>query len=147
MSRRSGRLELTWTNKDMRLLSHGENTYEWVDRQDWRVSEVRLLNPVASVGDDDGSNLLIQGDALHALTALTALPELADRYVGKVKLCYIDPPFNTGETFAHYDDAGHPSGLEVPLPLAVAVWQINDALRELGSPPVDDSDLAPLRSL
>jgi hypothetical protein len=48
---------------------------------------------------------------------------------------------------AHYDDAGHPSGLEVPLPLAVAVWQINDALRELGSPPVDDSDLAPLRSL
>lgn len=48
---------------------------------------------------------------------------------------------------AHYDDAGHPSGLEVPLPLAVALWQVNDALRELGAPSVEETDLAPLRSL
>ena len=99
-----GRLELTWSNKDMRLLSHGADSYEWVDPSDWRVSEVRLLSPVAEVGQDSG-NLLIEGDALHALTALASLPEHATQYLGKVKLCYIDPPFNTGETFAHYDDA------------------------------------------
>src|SRR5690606_33752890 len=29
----------------------------------------------------------------------------ARRYVGEVKLCYIDPPFNTGQAFAQYDDA------------------------------------------
>ena len=102
--RRSGRLELTWTNKEMRLLAHGSDTYEWVDPHDWRVSEVRLLHEVDTVGAPS-DNLLIQGDALHALTALSSLPELAPSFVGQVKLCYIDPPFNTGQTFAHYDDA------------------------------------------
>ena len=38
-------------------------------------------------------------------TALSSLPEIAPEYVGRVKLCYIDPPFNTGQTFQHYDDA------------------------------------------
>ncbi len=47
----------------------------------------------------------MHGDALHALTALATLPEYARRFVGKVKLCYIDPPFNTGRSFEHYDDA------------------------------------------
>ncbi|MGQ4552907.1 site-specific DNA-methyltransferase [Dermabacteraceae bacterium CCM 9519] len=38
------------------------------------------------------------------LNALVGVPELADRYVGKVKLVYIDPPFNTAQTFANYED-------------------------------------------
>lgn len=99
------RLELSWSNKDMRLLSHGADRYEWVQPTDWRVSEVRLLSDVADVGADADRNLVIHGDAVHALTSLTSMPDLADAYLGKVKLCYIDPPFNTGETFAHYDDA------------------------------------------
>jgi len=99
------RLELTWANKDMRLLAHDDVSYEWVDPADWRVSEVRLLEHVDEVGDASSGNLLIRGDALHALTALSSLPEIAAEYVGKVKLCYIDPPFNTGQTFQHYDDA------------------------------------------
>lgn len=32
-------------------------------------------------------------------------PEFAREYVGQVKLAYIDPPFNTGQAFTHYDDA------------------------------------------
>lgn len=100
-----GRLELTWANKNQRLLAHGADTYEWVDPHDWRVAEVRLLTPQATYGDPEAGNLLVAGDALHALTALTSLPELAGAYVGKVKLCYIDPPFNTGQTFSAYDDA------------------------------------------
>ncbi len=102
----SGRLELTWTNKHLRLISDPEGGYEWVDPTDPRVSEVRLLHEVGNVGDDqpDGGNLLIEGDALHALTALNRIPELAQRYAGQVRLVYIDPPFNTGQAFANYDD-------------------------------------------
>jgi hypothetical protein len=48
---------------------------------------------------------------------------------------------------AHYDAAGHPSGLEVPLPLTVQISQINEALREVGGEPVLDADMVPLRSL
>jgi len=103
--KRGKRLELTWANKDMRLLSHDDVSYEWVDPADWRVAEVRLLDEVELVGDDDAENLLIIGDATHALTSLASLPEVRDRFVGQVKLCYIDPPFNTGQTFQHYDDA------------------------------------------
>jgi adenine-specific DNA-methyltransferase len=107
----SGRLELTWTNKDKTLLAHEEGNYEWVEPADYRVNEVRLLHQVATVGDlssltgSAGDNLLIRGDALHALTALNQLPQYAKEYAGKVKLVYIDPPFNTGQAFAHYDDA------------------------------------------
>lgn len=74
-----GRLELTWSGKDRRLLAHGEDSYEWVDATDWRVSEVRLLHETGAVGDGT-DNLLIQGDALYALTALARIPELAANY-------------------------------------------------------------------
>lgn len=98
------RLELTWVGKDRRLLSHGDDRYEWVDPADWRVSEIRLLHDVDTVGDPNSGNLLIHGDAMHALDALIHIPHLAARYEGKVKLVYIDPPFNTGQAFTHYDD-------------------------------------------
>lgn len=49
-------------------------------------------------------NLLIHGESGDVLEALTRVPELADKYVGKVKLIYIDPPFNTAQTFASYED-------------------------------------------
>lgn len=103
-----GRLELTWTNKDRRLLAHDDGSYEWVSPTDYRVAEVRLLHDVRTVGEAGkaraGDNLLIRGDALNALTSLARLPEFASEYLGKVKLCYIDPPFNTGQAFNNYDD-------------------------------------------
>jgi DNA modification methylase len=104
-----GRLELTWTNKHLRLLAHEDGSYEWVTPSDYRVAEVRLLHDVASVGDVGGKraadNLLICGDALNALTSLCKLPEFSARYRNQVKLCYIDPPFNTQQSFLNYDDA------------------------------------------
>ena len=36
-----GRLELTWTNKHLRLLAHEDESYEWVNPGDYRVAEVR----------------------------------------------------------------------------------------------------------
>ena len=43
-------------------------------------------------------NKLIFGDNLLALKALE------QEYAGKVKLVFIDPPYNTGSAFTHYDD-------------------------------------------
>lgn len=106
-----GRLELTWTNKHLRLLAHDDGTYEWVPPSDYRVAEVRLLHNAGTVGevhpDSERAkdNLLIYGDALNALTSLIELREFADEYVGKVKLAYLDPPFNTRQSFLQYDDA------------------------------------------
>src|ERR1035441_5735818 len=60
----------------------------------------RLLDQVTSHshGDPDAGNMLIWGDSLDALKAL--LPY----YAGRVKCIYIDPPYNTGAAFEHYDD-------------------------------------------
>lgn len=38
------------------------------------------------------------------MEALTRVPEWSEKYVGKVKCIYIDPPFNTAQTFANYED-------------------------------------------
>ncbi len=104
----TGRLTLSWANKDKALLSHGETGYEWVERDDPRVREVRLLDEVGrtcEVSGDASDNLLIRGDSVDALRALVHSPEYAAHYRGKVKLVYIDPPFNTGQAFEHYDDS------------------------------------------
>lgn len=149
----AGKLELTWTNKDKALLSHEDGSYEWVPKRDRRVAEVRLLHEagtvggVAAVGPRVRDNLLIRGDSLHALVALTKLPEFARELEGKVKLCYLDPPFNTGETFEHYDD-----GLEHSVWLTLMrdrLVEIKKLLAPDGSVWVhcDDSEQAHLRVL
>jgi hypothetical protein len=46
---------------------------------------------------------------------------------------------------AHFDDGGHPVGLEIQLPDKLDLLVINDVLRELGADPVVEADLAPLR--
>ncbi|MBF6593581.1 MAG: site-specific DNA-methyltransferase [Thermaceae bacterium] len=84
------KLELTWVGKDVRprlepriLLEDPEQSY----LAPHRVSEGDLFD-----------NRLIFGDNLLALKALEQ--ELA----GKVKCIFIDPPYNTGSAFEHYDD-------------------------------------------
>jgi adenine-specific DNA-methyltransferase len=49
-------------------------------------------------GGTDNSNMLIHGDNLLALKALE------QDYTGKIKCIAIDPPYNTGNAFEHYDD-------------------------------------------
>lgn len=105
---KAGRLALSWVGRDEALLRTEDGGYEWVSRQDPRVTEVRLLREIGKTGEVSGTagdNLLIQGDGYDALHALTRIPEYADCYRGKVKLVYIDPPFNTGQAFEHYEDS------------------------------------------
>ena len=141
-----GRLELTWTNKHLRLLAHEDGSYEWVSPSDYRVAEVRLLNEVKAVGEVGkvraADNLLIRGDALSALTSLARLPEFANEYLGKVRLAYLDPPFNTGEMFPDYDDAlEHSVWLTM---LRDRLLQVRELLSSLGSVWVhlDDNEMA-----
>jgi adenine-specific DNA-methyltransferase len=87
-----GRLELTWTNKDERLLAREDGSYTWCSRSDYRVAEVRLLRDAGTTGTTHAEaerakdNLLIRGDALHALTSLNGLPEYAHELQGNVRL-------------------------------------------------------------
>lgn len=72
----------------------------WIGKGEEPKLEPRILieNPDYSYGDPQSQNMLIQGDNLLALKALE------QNYAGKVKCIYIDPPYNTGNAFEHYDD-------------------------------------------
>ncbi|MBX7134971.1 MAG: site-specific DNA-methyltransferase [Fimbriimonadaceae bacterium] len=84
------KLELTWVGKDVRprlepriLLEDANLSYHAAER----VGEGDLFD-----------NRLIFGDNLLALKALE------QEFAGKVKCIFIDPPYNTGSAFTHYDD-------------------------------------------
>jgi adenine-specific DNA-methyltransferase len=84
------RLELTWIGKEIRpklepriLLEDTEKSYHAAHR----VSETDIFD-----------NRLIFGDNLLALKALE------QEFTGKIKCIFIDPPYNTGSAFEHYDD-------------------------------------------
>ncbi len=66
----------------------------------------KTLRPVReeSVDFDTTKNLFIEGDNLDALKLLQ------ESYLGKVKLIYIDPPYNTGNDYIYDDDFGSTSG-------------------------------------
>lgn len=64
----------------------------------WAYTDLELGN--------GSTGWLIEGDASYALKQVRQEFDLdVDRGRRGVQLCYIDPPFNTGETFSHYDDA------------------------------------------
>lgn len=100
MAKRATKLELTWIGKEDRpklepriLLEDPTKSYH----------AARRVKPDAKPGEagypgDLFDNRLIFGDNLLALKALEA------EFAGKIKCIYIDPPFNTGEMFEHYDD-------------------------------------------
>jgi adenine-specific DNA-methyltransferase len=60
----------------------------------------KTLRPVRdeSVAFDTAQNLFIEGDNLDALKLLQ------ETYLGKIKMIYIDPPYNTGNDFVYDDD-------------------------------------------
>lgn len=93
------KLELQWTNKNKALyFDPASGKYEWVNKKDPRVSEPRILVEKHLFGDKNTENILIKGDNLLALKALL------QNFQNKIKVVYIDPPFNTGSAFMHYDD-------------------------------------------
>lgn len=74
----------------------------WYGKEEPIVVEPRILIEDTSLSnceqDPDTENMIIHGDNLLALKALES------KYAGQVKCIYIDPPYNTGSAFEHYDD-------------------------------------------
>lgn len=72
----------------------------WIGKEEKLKPEPRILleQPELNYGDKDTENMLIHGDNLLALKALE------QKFTGKVKCIYIDPPYNTGAAFEHYND-------------------------------------------
>jgi len=100
------KLELTWVGKDEPI-----------------VVEPRILIEDAAKSnrakEPDTQNLLIHGDNLLALKALEA------KYAGQVKCIYIDPPYNTGSAFEHYDDnLEHSKWLNLMRPRLEILWRL-----------------------
>jgi len=72
----------------------------WIGKDEQPKLEPRILieDPEKSYGDKNTENMLIYGDNLLALKALE------QDFTCKIKCIYIDPPYNTGGAFEHYDD-------------------------------------------
>ena len=108
----ANKLELTWYGKDEPI----------------RVEPRLLIENAAlsnTAADPDTENMLIHGDNLLALKALES------KYAGQVKCIYIDPPYNTGSAFEHYDDnLEHSQWLQLIRPRLEILWRL---LSEKGS--------------
>lgn len=90
MSRNKQKLELTWIGKEKRPKLEPRILLEDAQKSchaKRRVSDADIFD-----------NRLIFGDNLLALKALEA------EFAGRVKCVFIDPPYNTGSAFTHYDD-------------------------------------------
>src|SRR5258706_13079322 len=104
---------LTWPGKDSLLengdagnktfpneaLLHGEID-RLINKKAFTAFELHTINGTEKVGDFSPSdNFIIKGDNLIVLYSLK------DLFVNKVKLVYIDPPYNTGKKGFNYKDA------------------------------------------
>lgn len=108
----ANKLELTWYGKDEPI----------------RIEPRLLIENTAlsnTAADLNTENMLIHGDNLLALKALES------KYAEQVKCIYIDPPYNTGSAFEHYDDnLEHSQWLNLMRPRLEILWRL---LSEEGS--------------
>ena len=130
----------------LNLFAEGEPkmpTLNWMGREKATksVKEVvmKILREDKSLSYGSGDNVLVHGDNLEALKALLPF------YAGQVKCIYIDPPYNTGSAFEHYDDnLEHSTWLNMMYP---RLKLLRDFMREDGSIwiSIDDREGAYLR--
>lgn len=83
MAKQLQKLELTWIGKG---------------KEPKLEPRILIEDPSKSFGDPDAENMMIHGDNLLALRALE------QQFTGRIKCINVDPPFNTGSAFEHYDD-------------------------------------------
>jgi len=134
MAKKKTKLELTWIGKENRprlepriLIEDPEKSYH----AEHRMSE-----------NDIFDNRLIFGDNLLALKALE------QGFSGKIRCIYIDPPYNTGSAWEHYDDGvEHSLWLSLMRERLEILWRLLD--RKVGSlwVSIDDREMAYLRVL
>ena len=88
------KLELTWIGKEDEPLAVEPRLL--IDTPEYSFGEVET--GTLPNGKPWPGNMLIHGDNLLALRALV------DTFENQIKCIYIDPPYNTGNAFTHYDD-------------------------------------------
>lgn len=114
------KLELTWIGKEDEPLAIEPRLL--LDTPEYSFGEVET--GTLPNGKPWPGNMLIHGDNLLALRALE------ENFVGAVKCIYIDPPYNTGSAFEHYDDnLEHSKWLSLMLP---RIQMLNKLLTEDG---------------
>jgi adenine-specific DNA-methyltransferase len=114
----------------------------WIGKGEEPKLEPRILieNPEYSYGDPNSSNMLIHGDNLLALKALE------QDYTGKIKCVYIDPPYNTGSAFEHYDDGvEHSLWLKLINIRLKIIWKLLHAQEGSLWISIDDHEMSYLR--
>lgn len=89
----NNKLELTWYGKDKEPVLEPRILLEDKSKSFSSESKISLTDSKKTFG-----NMLIHGDNLLALKSLQK------DFFGRVKCIYIDPPYNTGAIFEHYDD-------------------------------------------
>jgi len=99
------------------------------------------LARVRAYGDPRADNLLVHGDNLDALR------ELSSQFWGAIRCAYLDPPYNTGRTFAEYKDARAPEEWEAMM--RPRLMALRPLIAEDGAVfvEIDDTQLAALTLL
>lgn len=124
---KSGKLELTWVGK------YDEESLE---------PRILIEDKQKSYGDVYTENMLIHGDNLLALRALES------EYTGQVQCIYIDPPYNTGNAFEHYDDGiEHSIWLSMISKRLQILWNLLDEKKGTIWVSIDDDEMPYLRVL
>ena len=87
------RYQFTWPDKKKSVVLANQPINKTL-----RLDRVKSVGRDGTPGSIDTENIYIEGDNLDALKLLQ------ETYLGKVKLIYIDPPYNTGNDFVYEDD-------------------------------------------
>ena len=91
---------LHWSNKEQAVRTAAKSAYRLLMENSKFSYGLQMFTPPPqnNINQTLSNNLIIQGDNLDALKSLLPF------YAGSVKCIFIDPPYNTGSAFSHYDD-------------------------------------------
>jgi adenine-specific DNA-methyltransferase len=87
------RYQFTWPDKKKSVVLANQPIAKTL-----RLDREKSVGKDGTLGSIDTENIYIEGDNLDALKLLQ------ETYLGKVKMIYIDPPYNTGNDFIYEDD-------------------------------------------
>lgn len=87
------RYQFTWPDKKKSVMLANQPIAKTL-----RLDREKSVGRDGTLGSIDTENIYIEGDNLDALKLLQ------ETYLGKVKMIYIDPPYNTGKDFIYEDD-------------------------------------------
>lgn len=93
------RYQFTWPDKKKSVVLANQPIAKTL-----RLDREKSVGRDGTAGSIDTENIYIEGDNLDALKLLQ------ETYLGKVKMIYIDPPYNTGNDFIYEDDFSQETG-------------------------------------